>query len=546
VFTNDDTNTCADSNFCNGAEVCLAGTCADQPDPNCDDGDACTADSCSVAGGACVHDPIPGCGAVCLSPEPAKVVETSLSGGVAGDSVGNYYLVGGYTGTLDPGAGCPTLTSQGLFDAYIAKYDALNNCQWAVGFGNSDFDQLATGVTVDQNGAPIVTGTFIGELLIVNPDGVLTPEDPSDDFMPMLDPSLVAPSENAFVISFDSATGTAVWGKAMNLGTGGGVSGIATDPSSGAIALVGTHAGTANNFAACAVGGSPPARGGRDLVVLKLNAADGTCVWQRRFGLQPTGVSGGDQFGRGVAVDSTGAVAVVGNYTKGAFNFGTVQNVPPFLPATFSATSQNVFVAKLDAAGTHVWSRGFGDGTAVRAQLATGAAFDAAGNVVMSGSVAGTVDYGAPVGPVTSTAGSLDMLVAKFAGGTGASMWVRAVGDAANGQTANSVTVNAADKVLVAGDFQGTVEWKAGDPKASAGDKDALVAVLNGDGTTDCAISAGDGNTQELSQVVLNSGPGGGVRVRGRLIGAMNFGATPATEITGGASSFSVFVQQLH
>src|SRR5215475_2897491 len=38
---------CSDGNFCNGTELCVAGACAAGTPPSCDDGVACTADSCS-------------------------------------------------------------------------------------------------------------------------------------------------------------------------------------------------------------------------------------------------------------------------------------------------------------------------------------------------------------------------------------------------------------------------------------------------------------------------------------------------------------------
>jgi hypothetical protein len=46
---------CDDGNFCNGSEVCAEGDCVPGDPPNCDDGVACTSDSCSDASGGCIH-----------------------------------------------------------------------------------------------------------------------------------------------------------------------------------------------------------------------------------------------------------------------------------------------------------------------------------------------------------------------------------------------------------------------------------------------------------------------------------------------------------
>lgn len=48
---------CSDGKLCNGAEVCQAGICRTAGPLNCDDGDACTTDSCDNAAGGCKHTP---------------------------------------------------------------------------------------------------------------------------------------------------------------------------------------------------------------------------------------------------------------------------------------------------------------------------------------------------------------------------------------------------------------------------------------------------------------------------------------------------------
>ena len=52
---------CLDGDVCNGDEVCSAGICTPGSVLECDDADACTADSCHAILG-CAFDPIPECG----------------------------------------------------------------------------------------------------------------------------------------------------------------------------------------------------------------------------------------------------------------------------------------------------------------------------------------------------------------------------------------------------------------------------------------------------------------------------------------------------
>ena len=55
-----DGTSCSDGRSCNGVETCRAGVCTAGVAPSCDDGNPCTADSCSDTGG-CTHTPIAGC-----------------------------------------------------------------------------------------------------------------------------------------------------------------------------------------------------------------------------------------------------------------------------------------------------------------------------------------------------------------------------------------------------------------------------------------------------------------------------------------------------
>lgn len=51
----DDNGDCSDGQYCNGAEVCNAGSCQAGTAPNCNDGVACTTDSCNEGTDSCNH-----------------------------------------------------------------------------------------------------------------------------------------------------------------------------------------------------------------------------------------------------------------------------------------------------------------------------------------------------------------------------------------------------------------------------------------------------------------------------------------------------------
>ncbi len=55
-----DDSSCSDGNVCTGEETCHNGSCTNPPDLDCNDGNPCTADSCATPGG-CRNTPIAGC-----------------------------------------------------------------------------------------------------------------------------------------------------------------------------------------------------------------------------------------------------------------------------------------------------------------------------------------------------------------------------------------------------------------------------------------------------------------------------------------------------
>lgn len=71
-----DGTACGDGNACNGLETCQSKVCTAGPAPICDDGNACTVDSCD-AGSGCVH----ACQTLAECPGCAAPQCTSIEGG---------------------------------------------------------------------------------------------------------------------------------------------------------------------------------------------------------------------------------------------------------------------------------------------------------------------------------------------------------------------------------------------------------------------------------------------------------------------------------
>jgi hypothetical protein len=124
---------------------------------------------------------------------------------------------------------------------------------------------------------------------------------------------------------------------------------------------------------------------------------------------------------------------------------------------------------KLDANGTHVFSKRFGG---IRNDEADAVAVDADDRVLVAGEVSATVDFGG--GPISG--GSFDDLFVLTLDPTGAHVCSRRYGTTLDGTSgALGLAVDAEGSALVAGALSGTVRF-GGDPLTSTGGLDILLA----------------------------------------------------------------------
>jgi hypothetical protein len=137
-----------------------------------------------------------------------------------------------------------------------------------------------------------------------------------------------------------------------------------------------------------------------------------------------------------------------------------------------SAGSSDIFVAKYDPAGIHLWSQRFG-GTG--GDIAHSVATDGSNNVLLTGSFSNTADFGG--GPLVSE-GSWDIFVARYSS-SGTHIWSQGFGSTSV-DFGSAVTTDVSNHVLVTGYFAGTVDLGGG-PLVSAGGYDVFVAEYSPD-----------------------------------------------------------------
>jgi hypothetical protein len=359
---------------------------------------------------------------------------------------------------------------------------------WAKRFGDAG-DQIATGIATDAAGNVFVAGRFAGTVDFGG--GPLTSAGGTDIFVVKLD-----------------ASGSHLWSKRFGDGSDQGAHSLAID-GSGGVVLTGYVSG-ATDFG----GGSLPGGGGKDVFVAKLDASGGH-VWSRRFG------DANDQEALSIAMDEMGDVLITGRFS------GTMDLGGGLLT---SAGGTDIFVAKLDAGGAHVWSKRVGD---ANDQGGRGIAVNSAGSTLITGYAIGSSDFGG--GPLTSAGGD-DAFVAQLDADGGQS-WSANFGDASE-QDGRSIAVAPADQVVVAGYFLGAMDFGDG-PLTSAGLGDVFVAKLDANGGPLWSKRFGDASDQAGQSVAVDSS--GGVLLTGYLAGAADFGGGPLAS----AGAADVFVAKL-
>lgn len=224
------------------------------------------------------------------------------------------------------------------------------------------------------------------------------------------------------------------------------------------------------------------------------------------------------EYGQSVAVDGSCNVVVAGS-------FGGVMDLGG---ATITGVDDDVFLAKFDPAGQHLWSRSFGiepfQGSAV-----TAASRD--GDVVLAGTFGGSIDFGTGA----FNAPGQGIFLARF-DPAGKPRWARAF-TGAGAVVATQVAVDATGAALLTGYFEGFFDLGAGQ-QGVAGESSAFVARIGPEGQTEWS-AAFNGSSPTAASVAVD-GEGYSL-VTGNFQGKIQVGPV----FLGGGKDVSAFVARL-
>jgi hypothetical protein len=193
-------------------------------------------------------------------------------------------------------------------------------------------------------------------------------------------------------------------------------------------------------------------------------------------------------YSSGIVVDQAGNV-----YSAGYFS-GTADMDGGASTFTFSSSgSSDIFISKSDVNGNFLWAKQIG-GTG-KDQLSA-LALDASGNIYVTGSFQGTVDFDPGPNTINRTSfGGDDIFIAKL-DPNGNVVWSRQMGGI-DTEYPSSICVSPSGSIYTCGWFRGTADF---DPSAnttnltSNGGDDAFIAKLDANGVFAWAKQIGGGD----------------------------------------------------
>lgn len=331
------------------------------------------------------------------------------------DGSGNCYVCGYFSGTATFGS--TSLTSAGLQDVFIAKYNGSGALQWVVQAGGSLSD-IGAGISVDNSGNVVVTGEFrdsadFGSTTLVSSGG----------------------SADVFITKLNSS-GAFQWTKqGAGVNTDRGID-VACD-GSGNIYAIGQFSGTIT-FDVTHTNSM------FNVVFVVKYSASGSEQWFRIIG------GGSYNIANSIASDGSGNTYITGDFTGTLTFFGT-----PNTTLTNSYTNR-IFIAKYTNSGTLSWASSAGsEGNLTSRSIA----IDGSGNSYIAGHFTCRLDeYSEEYGEATfNSVGYSDIFVSKY-NGSGEWQYSRNTGSKGD-DYAFGAAVNSGGNIHFTGSFEGSLNF---------------------------------------------------------------------------------------
>ncbi len=451
-----------------GVQICLDDGTSYGP---CEDEVVPTAESCSTP----EDDDCDGssaCGAPTTTFTAGDAARQQLFAIDAGPN-GEIAFAGSHVGTLS--LGNFTLDAGvNASDAFVAVRDGQQGFALGLGFGDPAFTDVTEGVAVSPQGDLLITGSVSGPVDFGN--GQLVPS----GFV----------NSDIFVARFD-ASGQALW--SFLFGDNNDQTGrrVAVSPTEN-IFLAGNFSGDVD------FGGGVVAPGaGNQDAFLTAFSPEGVASWA----VTATGQK--DQVVMDLAVTPTGEAVLAISAAADVVIEGVTHQVQ----------QDDVVLVKVQDTGDVAWVAVAGD---VSPQVPNAVTVTSGGDIVVVGEMQGAMVLGGCT--ITATNG-IDAFVAQLTA-NGSCTWAK-VYAAANAQRATAVATDSVGNIIVAGIFQGSVDFGDGQMVTSDG-VDVFILALDPSGATVWKqILSGSGNAYATDVAVASSGS---ITVGGYFDGDLDFG----------------------
>ncbi len=376
------------------------------------------------------------------------------------DFTGNVYVTGHFKSQAT--FGTTQVTGGSIENFFVAKYSSTGNFQW-VKTSSGPGKSIGKGMECDMNGNVLVTGYF-QDTCVFGTNTIISP-----DF------------KNVFTVKY-SPSGNLLW-----LANGGGdydawASSLSTDDYCNSY-ITGAFKDTAYFGSKTII-----SQGGNDVFLVKYDSS-GNCTWAVRGG------GNNNDYGNGMRVDPLNNIAVTGSF------FDTVT----FSPAAPIITngSKDGFVVYYNPQGNALWARTMGG---LQQDKGIDVDGDKDGNIYVTGFVNGIAQFNTII---DTGRGGDDVFIAKY-DNLGNIIYADLAGGASS-DYGKGIDISESGVAYITGDFR-TTAYFSNDTLTVAGDRDAFLTKYY-DGSplfvsqpSDLDVCVGD--TVTLSLQLTGPGPG--------------------------------------
>jgi len=336
-------------------------------------------------------------------------------GGTAVDSDGNFYITGGFTGSIE--LGNKLITSSMGYDFYLVKYDPDGNFLWArtaSGMANI-YENLAIeggiAISVDGAGNCYVGGAFVQSMSFKDGNGDVVKQ--------------LTDGRNDGQINFEmfvakySTSGNLLWARGGNSGSSGGANFLGTDGNVVTSLILdsedypyigGRYSGS--DF----LGESVSPRGKSDFFVASLKKDSGDPFWVSMSGTPD------DDAVLSLSVDSLGYINVLGEIGEGIFSLPDISDTTGVY--TNDTGSSDTFIMSYDINGEWYFVSLIGGGENI---TGNDVASDPDGNIYVTGDFSGTAGFVESDITVTSNGEAVNGYIVKY-DLNGNTLWARKFG----------------------------------------------------------------------------------------------------------------------